>query len=199
MTPITGRTAYNTLNSAVEITFLTEVLVRLSFPVEDVFSKVVGPVTPIAVDSIFTVSETVVEDSSPGVVLPDLNIVVDVVEKSVCVEPGGSVPDVDVTVLDFAFDVKSDVTDDVSVFVVNGEENEFVTVDTAVDVVGVSVEEGCVGTIVTPGLKHCTLIGEFSNLKEKWKQNPPDQFSDILAKEITILEPWMRIYSLSPK
>lgn len=36
------------------------------------------------------------------------------------------------------------------------------------------------------------------NLIERWKQNPSDQFSDILAREITILEPWYSKYSRAP-
>lgn len=69
--------------------------------------------------------------------------------------PGDTVLDVDV--LDFTFDVTCDVTVDV------------VTDETVVEVVGISVVEGCTGEMVTPGLKHCTLIGEFSVKCTRWK------------------------------
>lgn len=132
-----------------------------SFPVEDVFTRVVVPVSTPVVDSAFLLYVTVEEKKSPDDVLSDVNIAV-VLENSVRVVPGVSVLEVGITVLDFRFDVTCDVTVDVSMFVVDRKENVFVTAETVVEAVGVSVVKGCEGTMVTPGLKHCTLIEEFS-------------------------------------
>lgn len=87
----------------------------------------------------------------------------DVLERSARVESRDSVLDVAVTMLEFSFDVTY-VTVDESVFVVDGKKDVFVTAERVMEVVDVpvSVVKGCEGTMVTPGLKHWTLIGEFS-------------------------------------
>lgn len=144
------------MKSEVLITLLT-FEVTSSFPVEDVVTGVVVPLPTPVVDSTFSVFVIDEENTLPDDVLPDVKTAV-VWEISVRVVPGDSVLDVDVTVLDFTFDVTYDVTGDVLGFDVDGKENVFAVVE----VVGVSVVYGCEGTIVTPGLKHCTLIGEFS-------------------------------------
>lgn len=109
--------------------------VTSSFPVEDVFTRVVVPVSTPVVDSAFLLYVTVEEKKSTDDVLSDVNIAV-VLENSVRVVPSVSVLEVGITVLDFRFDVTCDVTGDVSVFVVDGKEDLLAVVES---VVGVSV------------------------------------------------------------
>lgn len=109
--------------------------VTSSFPDEDVFTRVVVPVSTPVVDSAFLLYVTVEEKKSTDDVLSDVNIAV-VWENSVRVVPGVSVLEVGVTVLDFRFDVTYDVTGDLLVIVVDGKENLFAVVDI---VFGVSV------------------------------------------------------------
>lgn len=92
--------------------------VTSSFPVEDVFTRVVVPVSTPVVDSAFLLYVTVEEKKSTDDVLSDVNVAV-VLENSVRVVPSFSVLEVDITV-----------------FVVDGKENLFAVVDC---VVGVSV------------------------------------------------------------
>lgn len=121
------------LKSEVLITFLT-FEVTSSFPVEDVLTGVVVPLPTPVVDSTFSVFVIDEENTLPDDVLPDVKTVV-VWKISVRVVPGDSLLGVDVTVLDFTFDVTYDVSGDVLRFDVDGKENVFAVVE----VVGVSV------------------------------------------------------------
>lgn len=125
-------------------------------------------------------------ESIVAVVVEDcFGVVGDVFEISVRVESRDSILDVVVTIPDFWFDVTY-VTVDESVFVVDGKEDVFVTAETVVEFFGVPVPvvKGCEGTMVTPGLKHCTLIGELSVKCTRYRKKP---FS-INGKYIGILQ-----------
>lgn len=121
------------MKSEVLITLLT-FEVTSSFPVEDVLTGVVVPLPTPVVDSTFSVFVIDEENTLPDDVLPDVKTVV-VWKISVRVVPGDSLLGVDVTVLDFTFDVTYDVSGDVLRFDVDGKENVFAVVE----VVGVSV------------------------------------------------------------